>query len=305
MNVIMVAEDINKDGSFKQTKGEIMCTVSNLAFIKHYYPDFHTILFVDKFTRPYYESFGITELFDEVNDIMLDEHVDIDKNVFWAAGKLMAQRITPGPTLTMDLDFWVCADISMFGIFDSDISCLWVEEINEKYYHRHEDALKNSNLKIECDWDQYGINVSFLYLKDEEFKNTYCDLSIEYMKSMYGKIPNNLSFEDKTKYILFAEQYLLNQIAKKYNKKVKVLVDDFYDITNLKHVESIGVHMKTCPKYIYHMGNHKHDYRAKNSFALEGIERFYKTTTSVITDDRFIRVINNIYNKSEYEGCFC
>jgi hypothetical protein len=122
---------------------------------------------------------------------------------------------------------------------------------------------------------------------------------------MYGKIPNNLSFEDKTKYILFAEQYLLNQIAKKYDKKVKVLVDDFYDITNLKHVESIGVHMKTCPKYIYHMGNHKHDYRAKNSFALEGIEIFYKTTTSVITDDRFIRVINNIYNKSEYEGCFC
>jgi len=262
MNVIMVAEDINKDGSFKQTKGELMCTVSNLAFIKHYYPDFHTILFVDSFTKSYYESFGITELFDEVNDTLLEQHVDIDKTIFWAAGKLMAQRITTGPTLTMDLDFWVHSDISMFGIFDSDISCLWVEEI-------------------------------------------YCDLAIQYMKSMYGKIPNDLTFDEKTKYILFAEQYLLNQIAKKNNKKVKVLVDDFYNIKHLDYVESIGVNMKNCPNYIYHMGNHKEEYRKKNSFATEGIERFYKKTKSVITDQKFMEVMNNIYNKSEYEGCFC
>lgn len=301
----MVAEDIKKDGSFKQTKGELMCTVSNLAFIKHYYPDFHTILFVDKFTKTYFESFGITELFDEVNDTLLDQDVDIDKEVFWAAGKLMAQRITPGPTLTMDLDFWVLSDISMMGVFDSDITCLWIEELDNKFYHKPEDALKDSNLNLTYDWDNYSINVSFLFIKDEEFKNLYCDLAIEYMKSMYQKVPKNISFEENTKFILFAEQYLLNQLARKFNKKVKVLVDDFYDITNLKHVESIGVHMETCPNYIYHMGNHKHDYREKNNFAKEGIERFYNKTTSVITDTKFIKVINEIYKKSEYERCFC
>lgn len=305
MNVIMVAEDINKDGSFKQTKGELMCTVSNLAFIKHYYPDFHTILFVDSFTKSYYESFGITELFDEINDTLLEQHVDIDKTIFWAAGKLMAQRITTGPTLTMDLDFWVHSDISMFGIFDSDISCLWVEEINEKYYHRHELALKDSKLDLKYDWDKHALNVSFLFLKDNDFKNIYCDLAIQYMKSMYGKISNDLIFDEKTKYILFAEQYLLNQIAKKNNKKVKVLVDDFYDITHLDYVESIGVNMKNCPNYIYHMGNHKEEYRKKNNFASEGVDRFFRKTKEIITDKRFIKVITNIYNKSEYEGCFC
>lgn len=305
MNVIMVAEDIKKDGSFKQSKGELLCTVSNLAFIKHFYPNFHTILFVDEFTKPYYESFGITELFDEVNDTLLNQDVDIDKKIFWAAGKLLAQRVTQGPTLTMDLDFWVHADISMFGIFNSDISCLWVEEIDEKYYPRPEDALKLSNVNFQYDWDQYGLNVSFLFLKDDEFKNIYCDLAIEYMKSMYGKVPSNLSFEEKTKYILFAEQYLLNQIARKYNKKVKVLIDDFYDVSSLKYVESIGVHMKTSPKYIYHMGNHKHDYRQKSNFAKECVEWFYDKTTSVVTDGKFIKVLNEIYKKSEYEGCFC
>jgi len=125
------------------------------------------------------------------------------------------------------------------------------------------------------------------------------------MKSMYGKISNDLTFDEKTKYILFAEQYLLNQIAKKNNKKVKVLVDDFYDITHLDYVESIGVNMKNCPNYIYHMGNHKEEYRKKNNFASEGVDRFFRKTKEIITDKRFIKVITNIYNKSEYEGCFC
>ncbi len=105
MNVIMVAEDINKDGSFKQTRGELMCMVSSLAFIKHFYPHFKTTFFVDRFTKEYYKPFGILDLFDEVNDTLLDQKVLIDKNIFWAAGKIMAQRETNGPTLTLDLDF--------------------------------------------------------------------------------------------------------------------------------------------------------------------------------------------------------
>ena len=35
MTVIWVAEDINKDGTFKQTKAEVLCTLSCLLFIKH------------------------------------------------------------------------------------------------------------------------------------------------------------------------------------------------------------------------------------------------------------------------------
>lgn len=301
----MVAEDINKDGSFKQSKAELMCTVSNLAFIKHFFPNFHTILFVDRFTKQYYESFGITELFDEVNDTLLEQEVEIDKEVFWAAGKIMAQRITKGPTLTMDLDFWVFSDISNLGIFDSDVGCLWVEEINEDFYHRPETALKNSTINLDYEWDDYGLNVSFLYLKDEEFKNLYCDLAISYMKSLYNKIPKNLSFIERTKYILFAEQYLLNQLTKKHQKKVKVLIDDFYDISHLKHVESVGVNMGNCTGHIYHMGNHKDEFRKNNDFSRDGIEWFFKVTNSYITDTKFLEIFNKLYNKSEYEGSFC
>lgn len=301
----MVAEDIKKDDSFKQSKAELMCTVSNLAFIKHFFPNFHTILFVDRFTKSYYESFGITELFDEVNDTLLEQEVNIDKEIFWAAGKIMAQRITKGPTLTMDLDFWVFSDISKLGIFDSDVGCLWVEELNENFYHRPENALKDSSLKLDYEWDDYGLNVSFLYLKDEEFKNTYCDLAISYMKSLHNKIPKNLSFIDRTKYILFAEQYLLNQLVKKHKKKVKVLIDDFYDISHLNYVESVGVNLGNCTEHIYHMGNHKDEFRKNNDFARNGMEWFSNVTNSNITDTKFLEIFNKIYNKSDYEGSFC
>lgn len=296
MTVIWVAEDIGKDGSFRQTKGELLCTVSNLAFIKHYYPNFHTILFVDKFTKSYYDSFGITQLFDEVNDTLLDKDIDIDKEIFWAAGKLIAQRETKGPTLMMDLDFWLFSDISKFGVFESDVACLWAEEISGDFYHTPEEALKNSDLSLTYNWDNYGLNVSFLYLSDDEFKNRYCNLAIDYMKSMYGKISKNLSFIERTKYILFAEQYLLNQLIKDDNKGVKVLIDDYYNIQGINHIHSIGINLDNCPNYFYHMGNHKDHFKINDDFAKNAIEWFYEKTISTIVDEKFLNIFNKIYN---------
>ena len=136
--------------------------------------------------------FGITELFDEVNDTLLDEPVEIDKEVFWASGKILAQRITSGPTITFDLDFRIYDDISKFGILDGDVGCLWLEEINNEFYGRPENMLKYSKLNWDFKWLENSLNVSFLYLKDENFKNEYCDLAIEFMKSSFGRIPKNL-----------------------------------------------------------------------------------------------------------------
>ena len=305
MNVIMVAEDINKDGSFKQSKGELLCTVSNLAFIKHYFPTFHTILYVDTFTKQYYESFGITELFDEVNDSLLEQSVDIDKKVFWASGKLLAQRETQAPLLTLDLDFWIFSDISKLGIFDSEISCLWMEELNHDFYADPKDIMKISGLNWKFDWDNYATNVSFLYIKDNEFKNIYCNMAINFMRTMFNKVEWNPNHHENTKYILFAEQYMLNQLVKKYGKDIKVLIDDFYPIDNLKYVKSVGVNLDNCVDYVYHMGNHKEHYRKNNEFAVMGMNKIYDMTNKHIKDERFLNLMNKIYNMSEYEGNFC
>ena len=205
MNVIWVAEDIKKDQSFKQTKAEVLCTLSCLLFIKQYYPDSKTIFFVDDYTKKYYEQFGFLELFDEVNNILLNKKIEgIDRNVFWAAGKILAQKNTPGPTLTIDLDFRIFNDVSKLGVFDGDICGLWLEVINDDYYFNPTQALNYAELEWKYNWDDLALNVSFLYLKNESFKNLYCDLAIEYMRSCFGKIPETNISAERNKFILFA-----------------------------------------------------------------------------------------------------
>lgn len=298
MNVIWVAEDIKKDGSFKQSKPELMCTVSCVLFIKHYYPNFKRVFFVDKFTKEYYNQFGILDLFDEVNDTLLDEPVEIDKDVFWASGKILAQRITSGPTITFDLDFRIYEDISKFGILDGDVGCLWLEEINNEFYGRPENMLKYSKLNWDFKWLENSLNVSFLYLKDENFKNEYCDLAIEFMKSSFGRIPKNLDKVQNNKFILFLEQYMLYQLSIKNQKNIKLLIDDFYPIGD-DLVKGCGINMNNCGEYFYHFGSHKDLMKTDKNFYLNEINRCYDITNKKIDDVEGLRVFNKIYNTKE------
>jgi len=295
MNVIWVAEDIKKDGSFKQSKPELMCTVSCILFVKHYYPEFKRIFFVDNFTKEYYNQFGVLELFDEVNDTLLNEPIEIDKDIFWAASKILAQRITPGPTITFDLDFRIYDDISKLGAFDGDVGCLWLEEIDNEFYGKPENLLRYPNLKWDFNWTNNALNVSFLYLKNEDFKNKYCDLALEFMKSSYGKIPKNLDRLQNNKFILFIEQYMVYQLSFKHQQKVKLLIDDFFPIKD-SIVSGCGVNMTTCGEYFYHFGGHKKFIESDNQFYWYEVNRCYEITNKTINDEYGINVFNKIYN---------
>jgi len=298
MNVIWVAEDVKKDGTFKQSKPELMCTVSCVLFMKHYYPDFKRIFFVDNFTKYYYNQFGILELFDEVNDTLLNEPIDIDKDVFWAASKILAQRMTPGPTITFDLDFRIYDDISKLGVFDGDVSCLWLEETNNQFYGSPENLLKYPNLKWDFDWSDNALNVSFLYLKNEEFKNKYCDLALEFIRSSYGRIPKNLDRVQNNKFILFVEQYMLYQLCLVNNQNVKLLIDDFYPIKD-NLISGCGINMSTCGNYFYHFGDHKKLINSNDEFYWNEINRCYEITNKNIKDEYGLEVFNKIYNLKE------
>ena len=298
MNVIWVAEDIKKDGTFKQSKPELMCTVSCVLFVKHYYPEFKRIFFVDDFTKEYYNQYGILELFDEVNNTLLNEPINIDKEIFWAASKVLAQRITPGPTITFDLDFRIYDDISKLGIFDSDVSCLWLEETNNEFYGKPENLLRYPNLKWDFNWTNNALNVSFLYLKDEDFKNKYCDLALDFMKSSYGRIPKNLGKVQNNKFILFIEQYMLYQLSLVHNQKVKLLIDDFFPIKD-DIVSGCGVNMTTCGNYFYHFGDHKKLIDSNEKFYWNEVNRCYEITNKIIKNEYGLTVFNAIYNLKE------
>jgi hypothetical protein len=294
MTVIWVAEDIMKDGSFTQTKAELMCTVSCVLFIKQYYPDFKRVFFVDDYTKEYYNRLGVLDLFDEVNDTLLNEPINIDKDIFWAASKILAQRITSGPTITFDLDFRIYDDISKFGAFDGDVGCLWLEDINNEFYGSPENLLKYPRLDWGFNWGVNALNVSFLYLKNEEFKNLYCDYALEFMKSSYNRIPKNLDRVQNNKFILFIEQYMLYQLSLVHNQTVKLLIDDFYPIGD-SNIKSCGINMNTCGNYFYHFGDHKKTMVTDREFYYNEINRCYEITNQRINNKYDLGIFNKIH----------
>jgi len=306
MTVIWVAEDINKDGTFKQTKAEVLCTLSCLLFIKHYYPNFKTIFFVDQYTKKYYEQFGFLSLFDEVNETLLDEECGINKTVYWAAGKIIAQRSIEGPTLTLDLDFRIFDDIIKFNVFESDISCLWMEDIRNEFYMTPQYAMSYTYLDWRLPWDYNAFNTSFLFLKNESFKNLYCDLAISYMRSNYKILPNNLSKVENSKFMMFVEQYMLRQLSNEHNQKCNLLIDNFCPInTNDDLVKSIGLNLKNCGHHFYHYGDHKTHMIIKDNFCMNEIERCTSKTNNVIIDEIQLNVFNKLSKRDINEGCFC
>ena len=288
MNIIWVAEDIKKDQSFIQTKTEVLCTLSCLLFVKKYFPNDKTIFFVDDFTKKYYEQFGFLHLFDEVNCELLNQVDDsIDRKLFWAAGKILAQRHTQGPTLTFDLDFRIFNNLSKIGVFDEDIACLWLEEVRNDFYHQPSDALRYAELDWKHQWDDYALNVSMLYLKNNDFKNLYCDKAIEYMKSCSHKIAPIENKTERNKFILFAEQYMLYQLAKENNQKVKLLIDDFCPMpTSNTLIKSSGIDMKNCGFHFYHYGDHKSKMINKEPHFYNEINKCYFAVNSKIKISR-------------------
>jgi hypothetical protein len=306
MNVIWVAQDNNKDDSFIQTKSEILCTVSCVAFIKHYYPNFKTNLFVDKNTKKYYEQFGVLDIFDVVNDSLLSQNSGINTKIYWASGKILAQNLFEGPTLTLDLDFRFYDDIKNFGIFDSDISCLWLEDIQNIFYISPQEAMLNTNLELDIPFDKNAFNTSFLYIKNNDFRKKYCEFAIQYMKSNYDVLLDDMEFIERTKYMMFVEQYMLRQFSNKYKQKVKLLIDDFTPIpSNDLSLESCGINMINCGNYFYHFGDHKKKMLNKEQHFYDEIRNCHYITNNKITNQSHLNIFNKIYNMSEYERCFC
>jgi len=307
MNVLWVAQDNNRNGSFKQTKAEVLCTTSCAMFIKHYYPEFKTNLFIDRYTKQYYEQFGVLDVFDVVNDDLLEQDLGVNLKVYWAAGKLFAQNIFQGPTLTLDLDFRFYSDIEKFGVFNSDITCLWVEDIRNEFYMTPENAMSYTNLKLEIPWDYSALNTSFLYIKNDDFRKKYCEFAIQYMKSNYNILSSDMSKIDNSKFIMFVEQYMLKQFSNFNELDIKVLIDDFHFFPRTKNSpKSCGISMANSGQYFYHYGDYKTQHMVKkDQFCLNEIEHCHYITNKIVTNDKHLEIFNKIYKIDINERCFC
>ena len=172
------------------------------------------------------------------NEIQEIEDYDINRNMFWAGGKIFALKEQESPIVMLDTDMIVWNDISpklkekVVAIHDEPI-------IPDIYKGKDYFKMKNNYVFNDSfDWTVYPSNTALLYIEDEEFKDFYCKESIRFMRSSQDD-------SDTLSYMVFAEQRLLSMCAKLKNINIGYMIqypkdlgsqDDFTHLWGYKKV---------------------------------------------------------------------
>lgn len=159
----------------------------------------------------YYNSLGLLELYDGVEELVVDG--GIDPEMFWAAGKLFALKKFGGPAALIDTDFIVWEEI----LFDKLGECTVIhfEELYPDVYPPAEFfKLKDGYEWQPFDWSLKACNTAFAVIKSPELIKYYTDTAIDFMK-------NAEDCGDALRYMVFAEQRLINMCAARLGIEVR------------------------------------------------------------------------------------
>ena len=159
------------------------------------------------------------------NEIQEIEDYDINRNMFWAGGKIFALKEQESPIVMLDTDMIVWNDISpklkekVVAIHDEPI-------ILDIYKGKDYFKMKNNYVFNDSfDWTVHPSNTALLYIEEEEFKDFYCKESIKFMRSSQDD-------SDTLSYMVFAEQRLLSMCAKLKNINIGYMIQYPKDLGN-------------------------------------------------------------------------
>lgn len=173
----------------------------------------------DSVGEVFYKSAGLTEVWDNIENIL--DNIDVNPDVFWAAGKIFALSSQEAPVAMIDTDFIVWDIINPDEL--SDITVIHFEDLYPDVYPPKDYfRMKNYSFDDDFDWGLKACNTAFCIIKNDELLKYYTKKSIEFMKHTDEK-------DDRLKYMVFAEQRLLPMCAEKLNMSVGA----FSDLGNL------------------------------------------------------------------------
>lgn len=168
-------------------------------------------MLTDSVGAEYYMRIGLDCIWDDLK-IVLDD-VDVNPDVFWAAGKLYALSKVNAPVAMIDTDFIVWETLDFDAL--SDITVIHFEDLYPDVYPPKEYFnMKNYEFDERLDWSLKACNTAFCVIKNDEFLKLYTDTAIEFMLSAQEE-------NDRLKYMVFAEQRLLPMCAKMSGTEVE------------------------------------------------------------------------------------
>ena len=168
------------------------------------------IMITDSSGEEFYQKTGITEIWDNIENIL--DNVDVNPDVFWAAGKIFAMNRQAAPIAMIDTDFIVWETINSDEL--EDVTVIHFENLYpdvyppKDYFH-----MKNYSFDNDFDWNLKACNTAFCVIKNDRLLKYYTEKSIEFMRHTDEK-------NDRLKYMVFAEQRLLSMCAKKLGMSI-------------------------------------------------------------------------------------
>ncbi len=200
---------LKNHGEYKIEDFELFTTI--LSALKWKEKNGKIKLCADETAMQYYKKNGIADIYDELEVLTVDEC--INPQMFWAAGKLFALKNQTAPIAVLDTDFIVWDEI----IFDAlgDCTVIHFEELYPDVYPLY----SFFNMKKTYKYPNFNealnaCNTAFFVIKSQKLIDEYTSYAIDFMNHAE-------SVDDTLRYMVFAEQRLLNMCADKLGVEVR------------------------------------------------------------------------------------
>lgn len=145
------------------------------------------VMKTDSFGAEYFQRGGLLALWDAV-DVTLDGVPGgMDPFLFWAAGKLYALQSMTCPCVMIDTDLILWKDIRP-RLEDRNVVAAHEEELRPSTYPDPGTFAMREGYAFPAEWDfsLRAANTAFLYIRDNDFKNTYVAHAIAFMENFTG-----------------------------------------------------------------------------------------------------------------------
>ena len=175
-------------------------------------------MMTDRAGAAYFQKYKLEILWDRL-DTRLDQlDPGINRDIFWAGGKLLALSVQKAPCVMLDTDFIVWEKID-FTMISQPLGVIHSEPLYPDVYPDSPDFY---GIDDDFDWDICPCNTAFVYINDDAFLQYYTKKSIDFMQKEYVSA-------DPLTYMVFAEQRLFPMCA----AKLKTPVYYFSDLERL------------------------------------------------------------------------
>lgn len=211
------AREINKQKEFSICDSDQLSTI--LSALKWRENNGDICLYTDTVGYNFYKNNNMLQIWDGGINIEALNNIDlnIDFEIFWASGKLIALSNEKSPCVVIDTDFIAWINISPLIKNENDTICIHKEEILENVY------LPSHLLKVpnnycfnkKFDWTEKPCNTAFIYFGNDKLKNYYIKEAFKFMNN------NKEKPDEFVSQMVFAEQRLLPMCGKILNLEVK------------------------------------------------------------------------------------